>query len=290
MKKKHNFLIIAIILLIVSGLIFIYPTLSNFINQVNCDSEIRQYNNNVKSISQDKKNSYLAEAKKYNENLTLNVSEAFSNESFNNTAKYENILNFGNGQIGNIRIPKINVNLPIFHDSENALREGAVHTANTSFPIGGKSTHSVISAHTAYPGRILFDNLTEMEIGDVFYITVLDDKLKYKVVEINIVEPDDISKLQIVDGKDYVTLVTCTPYSINTHRLLVTGERVIETHASTDISTDDTTDNPILINPIVVSSVIFVLLIILLIILLIVLKKRNKRPSEGQEVKNEQKT
>lgn len=286
MKKKHNFLIIAIILLIVSGLIFIYPTLSNFINQMNSDSEIRQYNNNVKSISQNEKDNYLAEAKKYNENLTQNVSEAFSNDSFNNMTEYENILNFGNGQIGNIRIPKIDVNLPVFHDTENALREGAVHTANTSFPIGGESTHSVISAHTAFPGRILFDNLTEMEIGDVFYLTVLDDTLKYKVVEINIVKPDDIIKLQIVNGKDYVTLVTCTPYSVNTHRLLVKGERVIETQASADILTDDTTDSPVLIGPIVISSVIFVLLIVLFV----VLKKRNKCPFEGQEVKNEQKT
>ncbi|MCH5300757.1 MAG: class C sortase [Ruminococcus sp.] len=286
MKKKHNFLIIAIILLIVSGLIFIYPTLSNFINQMNSDSEIRQYNNNVKLISQNEKDNYLTEAKKYNENLSQNVSEAFSNDSFNNMTEYENILNFGNGQIGNIRIPKIDVNLPVFHDTENALREGAVHTANTSFPIGGESTHSVISAHTAFPGRILFDNLTEMEIGDVFYITVLDDTLKYKVVEINIVKPDDVSKLQIVNGKDYVTLVTCTPYSVNTHRLLVKGERIIETQASADILTDDTTDSPILIGPIVISSVIFVLLIVFLI----VFKKRNKCPSEGQEVKNEQKT
>lgn len=273
MKRKRCFLIIAIILLIVSGLIFIYPTLSNYVNQINSDSAVTQYNNNVKSISQDKKDSYLAEAKKYNDNLTQNVSEAFSNDSFNNITEYENILNFGNGQIGNIRIPKIDVNLPVFHDTESALREGAVHTFNTSFPIGGESTHSVISAHTAFPGRILFDNLTELEIGDVFYITVLDDTLKYKVVEINIVKPDDVSKLQIVDGKDYVTLVTCTPYSVNTHRLLVKGERVIELQSSTDISIDDTDNNLNFTDLIVISSVIVVLLIIIVIVVIRHFKK-----------------
>ena len=130
------------------------------------------------------------------------------------------------GQIGTINIPSIDCRLPIYHgSSEDMLTKGAVHLAGTAFPIGGSSARSVISAHTAFPGKIFFDRLSEVEIGESFSVTVLGDTFYYKVTEINIVLPDEVEYLQPVKDKDLITLVTCTPYALNTHRLLVTGER-----------------------------------------------------------------
>ena len=124
-------------------------------------------------------------------------------------------------------MPKINVYLPIYHGtSEEVLSKGAGHLQNTSLPVGGASTHSVISAHSGYPGETFFDYLTDMKVGDEFYVHILDRTLKYEVDQIEVVLPSEINSLRIVDGEDLVTLLTCTPYGINTHRLLVRGKRV----------------------------------------------------------------
>lgn len=153
--------------------------------------------------------------------------DSFSAEAFESDESYMRILNVTeNGQIGTINIPSIDCRLPIYHGSgEDMLRKGAAHLAGTAFPVGSDSARSVISAHTAYPGKIFFDRLTEVKIGDGFSVTVLGDTYYYKVVEINTVQPDETEYLLPEKGRDLVTLVTCTPYSVNTHRLLVTGER-----------------------------------------------------------------
>ena len=153
--------------------------------------------------------------------------------------EYDEILNItDDGQMGTIDIPKIDCHLPVYHGSdEKMLAKGAVHLAATSIPIGEVSTHAVISAHTAFPGKEFFNRLTEMEIGDLFYVTVLGEKMAYKVTEIDVVLPTETEKLQVVPEKDLVTLSTCTPYAVNTHRLLVTGERtelIEETPATLD--------------------------------------------------------
>lgn len=219
---------IAIFLFILSAIVLAFPTVSNALYQAENHSTITKYNSNVSSMSKAEKEKYLTLARQYNESLTETVTDAFVASAYENIKPdYESVLNFNDGQICSVEIPKINVNLPVYHGtSEDVLTKGAAHSANTSFPIGGKNTHSVISAHTAYPGKVFFDDLTELERGDIFYINVLDEKLTYKICDIGIAEPDDTSKLKIVYNKDLVTLVTCYPYAVNSHRLLVTGERV----------------------------------------------------------------
>lgn len=213
--------------MISTGLL-LYPAVSNAVNTATNSSTIKVYDNNVHTLTKAEKEKYLSEARTYNDSLIHTVRDTFSDNAFEDiNSSYKDILSFNDGQIGSIEIPKIKVDLPIYHGtSEEVLTKGAAHIANTSFPIGGENTHAVISAHTAYPGKVFFDNITELENDDLFYIKVLDETLTYRVCDINIAEPDDTSKLQIKDGKDYVSLITCYPYSVNTHRLIVTGERV----------------------------------------------------------------
>ena len=170
---------------------------------------------------------------------TVVLTDPFDIESYEKIgAHYEETFDIdGNGFIGYIDIPSIDVYLPIFHGtSEEVLKKGAGHLNNTSLPIGGEGTHSVISAHSAYPSKTLFDYLLDMDEGDLFYIHVLDRVLEYKVDQIKTVLPNDVNDLYVTKGKDYVTLMTCTPYTVNTHRLLVRGERVPD---DPDIVVDD---------------------------------------------------
>ena len=219
--------VLASVILIASLGIAMYPTVSQWVNDLLSESAITQYNESVDTLSVDDKASLLAEAKEYNRGLNEVVSDSFSSEAFAGDERYNGILNITeDGQIGTINIPSIDCLLPIYHgSSEDMLTKGAVHLAGTAFPIGGSSARSVISAHTAFPGKIFFDRLSEVEIGESFSVTVLGDTLYYKVTEINIVLPDEVEYLQPVKDKDLITLVTCTPYALNTHRLLVTGER-----------------------------------------------------------------
>ena len=226
MKNKILPVIAAVILIAAFG-VALYPTVSQGINQLMSESAITQYNDTVDTLSAAEKTRQLAAAEEYNHGLSERVADSFSAEAFVSDESYLRILNVTeNGQIGTIDIPSIDCRLPIFHGSgEDMLTKGAVHLAGTAFPIGSDSARSVISAHTAYPGKIFFDRLTEVKIGDGFSVTVLGDTYYYKVVEINTVQPDETEYLLPEKGRDLVTLVTCTPYSVNTHRLLVTGER-----------------------------------------------------------------
>ncbi|MBQ4261164.1 MAG: class C sortase [Ruminococcus sp.] len=226
MKNKILPVIAAVILIAAFG-VALYPTVSQGINQLMSESAITQYNDTVDTLSAVEKARQLAAAEEYNHGLSERVADSFSAEAFVSDESYLRILNVTeNGQIGTIDIPSIDCRLPIFHGSgEDMLTKGAVHLAGTAFPIGSDSARSVISAHTAYPGKIFFDRLTEVKIGDRFSVTVLGDTYYYKVVEINTVLPDETEYLLPEKGRDLVTLVTCTPYSVNTHRLLVTGER-----------------------------------------------------------------
>ena len=218
MKNKILPVIAAVILIAAFG-VALYPTVSQGINQLMSESAITQYNDTVDTLSAVEKARQLAAAEEYNHGLSERVADSFSAEAFVSDESYLRILNVTeNGQI--------DCRLPIFHGSgEDMLTKGAVHLAGTAFPIGSDSARSVISAHTAYPGKIFFDRLTEVKIGDRFSVTVLGDTYYYKVVEINTVLPDETEYLLPEKGRDLVTLVTCTPYSVNTHRLLVTGER-----------------------------------------------------------------
>lgn len=229
MRNKIYNILIFVALGLCLAFVLLNPV-TQLINRVHSDGVVTIYNSQVSSISISDKEFLFEEARKYNENLTNNVADCFSPNAFNANSNYDNILNVtGNGVMGTVSIPIINCNLPVYHgSSEEVYNKGAVHMPNTSFPIGGEKTHSVISAHTAYPNKVFFDKLTDMELGDYFYITVLNKTLAYKVCQIDVVLPNETKLLKLVNGQDLITLVTCTPYAVNTHRLLVRGQRDLQ--------------------------------------------------------------
>lgn len=228
MKKVINIILVVIV---ACGLgILLYPVISNAINNYYNSSNIKQYDNEVKTLSDNDVDRILAKAEEYNKAVaTYSYDNGIAN--YGDTYKeiinsYDDILNFGNSLIGYIEIPSINVYLPIYHgDLDNVLDKGSAHMKGTSFPISGAGTHAVISAHSGYPRQKFFDDIDKLKKSDTFSITVLNKKLEYKVTEINIVKPTDTSHTRVQQGKELVTLVTCYPYGVNTHRLLVTAER-----------------------------------------------------------------
>lgn len=229
---KRKLAIFGIIIIFIAGLgVMSYPLVSSVINNIDSRNHAEEYTKTTKQMSSKETLESFKQAQEYNNSLTNNViiTDPFDEEAYQKIgANYEEALNVdGGGLIGYIDIPKINVYLPIYHGTTDMiLAKGAGHLQNTSLPVGGESTHSVISAHTAYPGETFFDYLTDMENGDEFYVHVLDRVLKYEVDSIKVVLPENTNDLRVVKGEDYVTLLTCTPYSINTHRLLVRGKRV----------------------------------------------------------------
>ena len=232
-KLKPLFVILTAALILFSAVCFLYPAISNAINEQYNESRIDDYNNNVDSISQEDLDDYFSVAEKYNNALAADVSTDDSKLSI--LSHYDEILDLDDGVMGYVEIPSINVRLPIYHgESEDILEKGAAHLEHTSFPIGGESTHACISAHCGYPTQKFFDDIDELENGDEIYIYVLDRTLKYSVIGTDVVEPDDSSKLEVVQGKDLLTLVTCTPYGVNSHRLLVHAERAPFEAATSD--------------------------------------------------------
>lgn len=229
---KRKLAIFGIILIFVAGIgVMSYPLVSSVINNIDSRNHVEEYTKTTKQMSSEETLEMFKRAEEYNQSLTNNViiTDPFDEKAYKKIgANYENALNVdGNGLIGYIDIPKINVYLPIYHGTtDKILAKGAGHLQNTSLPVGGESTHSVISAHTAYPGETFFDYLTDMQEGDEFYVHVLDRVLKYEVDSIKVVLPEETDDLRVIRGEDHVTLLTCTPYSINTHRLLVRGKRV----------------------------------------------------------------
>lgn len=227
---KGEIIIFLFILMIIIGLSFIlYPIISNLINKNHYQKIINTYENVVNDKTDTENDKLFIKARQYNSSLSsTRIVDAFENPSQVNSSEYLSILNVNdNGMMGYISIPKIDVRIPIYHGtSSDVLQKGVGHLEGSSFPVGGDSTHAILSAHRGLPSSRLFTDLDQLEKGDIFYIYVVDEILAYKVDQILVSEPSEIEALQIVDGKDYVTLVTCTPYAVNTHRLLVRGERI----------------------------------------------------------------
>ncbi|WP_173385267.1 class C sortase [Ruminococcus flavefaciens] len=224
---KNLLLNICIILLFFGGIAVIsYPAVSNFINEKHSSTLIAGYEKSISDFSDKDKERILAEAHEYNRALPSVLSE-YDAQALENREEYLSALDIsGNGIMGVLDIPEIDVHLPIYHGtSEEILRVAAGHLPSTSLPVGGDSTHAVISAHTGLPSSKLFTELDELEIGDMFTVSVLDEVLVYKVDKISVVKPEDVEDLQMIEGEDHVTLLTCTPYGINSHRLLVRGTR-----------------------------------------------------------------
>ena len=224
-KKQIPNIIFGLIFLV--GLaIFLYPSVSNYVNSKNQSRAITNYEEALAAVSEEDYSRFWKEARDYNEELKSKpLNFKFSEEEL---AKYNSILDpTGTGIIGYIEIENIGVNLPIYHGTEESvLQVGIGHLEGTSFPTGTKSTHAVLSGHRGLPSAKLFSDLDQMIVGDTFLLHVLDQTFAYQVDQINIVLPEETSDLAIVDDKEYVTLVTCTPYGVNTHRLLVRAKRV----------------------------------------------------------------
>lgn len=229
---KRKLAVFGIILIFLIGIgIMSYPIASSVINNFVSRSRVNEYSETVAQIPDERTQELISEAETYNHGVLNNVvlTDPFDQQAFEKIRDdYENVLRIDDtGLMGYIDIPKINVYLPIYHGTDSkVLSKGAGHVQNTSLPVGGKSTHSVISAHSAYPGETFFDYLVDMNEGDEFYVHILNRTLKYQVDQIKVILPEEINDLRIVDGEDYITLLTCTPYSVNTHRLLVRGKRV----------------------------------------------------------------
>ena len=227
MKQK----VIPILIVIAGFLLLAYPFLSNYLFEKSSGSTVESYQEKTDMMDQKIKEKVLDEARGYNENLlrsSIQLTDPFKTKKINGeTVFYNNILNVDRSEImGYVKIPCISVDLPIYHGpSAEVLERGIGHLAASSFPIGGESTHAVLTGHTGLSSAKLFTDLTEMKKGDLFFIHVLDKKLAYRVDRITVVKPEDTRNLQIIDGEDHVTLLTCTPYGVNDHRLLVRGKR-----------------------------------------------------------------
>lgn len=226
---RKNKIIFFMFLLIGFGLVN-YPFISQWVNRRNQGEVVYNYNTATEDLTNGQREEILEAAKLYNIELAENqsgLSDGFSTERFEDD-EYESLLNLsGDGVMGYIGIPAIDVMLPVYHGTgARALSEGAGHLFRSSLPVGGESTHTVISAHTGLASKAMFTDLDKLEMGDHFYIYILDEILAYEVNDIAVVEPEDTSRLMIVPGEDLATLVTCTPYGINSHRLLVQGVRV----------------------------------------------------------------
>lgn len=223
---NQKYYIISLFFIIIGTSIILYPKISNYLENKNYIQIIKEYKEDVSNMNMDNKEKEYENARKYNEKISQEKIGYINDEK--NTNKYEEILNTaGNGIMAYIEIPKISCYLPIYHDTKDEImKKGIGHLKNTSLPIGGKSNHSVLTGHTGLLKAELFTRIKELELKDYFYIYTLGEKLIYEIYQIKVVLPTEVEDLQIVDGKDLVTLVTCTPYGINTHRLLVQGERI----------------------------------------------------------------
>ena len=229
MKKfiKKNWSTILLVMMFTVGLsLLLYPSIADWWNKFHATRAIDSYTETVASMSDEEYQKYLSEAKLYNSELLLEPNRFHPSDALH--SMYESTLNVsGDGIMGVVKIPSIRVNLPIYHGVEESTLQDAIgHIEGSSLPIGGPSTHTIVSGHRGLPSAKLFTDLDQLEVGDYFMFQVLDDTYTYQVDQIKIVEPNDFTYLQIEEGKDLATLQTCTPYGINTHRLLVRGHRV----------------------------------------------------------------
>lgn len=266
---------IILILVMFAGLsLLLYPTVSDYWNSLHQSRAITEYAEQVAELDNDVYERLWADARNYNQTL-LGKTDRYEMTN-QERAEYESLLNVsGNGIIGYIEISKISCSLPIYHGTDEAVLQIAVgHIEGTSLPVGGEGTHAVISGHRGLPSARLFTDLDQLAEGDTFVLRILDETLTYEVDQIRIVEPQEIGELEIVEGEDYCTLITCTPYGINTHRLLVRGHRVENAAAANAVRV---TADAMQIEPVIVAPLVAVPMLLLLLIGLLVSTRRKKR-------------
>lgn len=221
---KNKIVIIVAVVMCIAGLaLILYPTVSDFINRIHSSHAIQEFIVNIDDLSEEEKQREIKEAEEYNQRMLDGVYADVGNR----LKDYYEILDFANGMMGYIEIEKIDVELPIYHGvSAEVLSKGVGHIPQSTFPVGGKGYHPVLTAHTGLPSAELFTDLVELTEGDVFRIHIADRELIYKIDQIKVVLPHEVNDIQPVPDDDYCTLVTCTPYGINSHRLLVRGVRI----------------------------------------------------------------
>lgn len=249
--------IVASIVILAGIVLLLYPTVSNWWNAKHQSIAIESYVSKVEKSDETEYIDILKEARDYNESL---VDKSLDRLSEKELDKYNSMLKIEDSEIISvISIPKINLRLPIYHGTDEAVLQVAIgHIPGTSLPVGGKDTHSVISGHTGLTSAKLFTDIEKLLKGDTFTLNTLNETLTYEVDQIRVVLPQEVDDLNIEKGKDYVTLQTCTPYGVNTHRLLVRGSRI-----NTDLSNIKVTADAIELNSIVINIVCLIILILI---------------------------
>ncbi len=283
-KNAKNY--IGFVLLFLVGLsILLYPTVSNMWNTYRDSQLISNYSSSVSSDGNSEKlDSMWKAAEEYNKKIKQeSVPDAFSIRDGETDEEYESLLNLnGDGMMGYVEIPVIDQSIPIYHyTTEETLEKGAGHLFGSSLPVGGESTHAIISAHRGLPSAKLFTDLNLVEEGDVFYLHVLDQTLAYEVDQILTVLPDETESLGITEGEDYVTLITCTPYAVNTHRLLVRGHRIAYEEAKEIEKTEEKISG--FTNP---SAVMLFLCVVIGIVIAVVIVTVMKRFGDRRHKRN----
>ena len=265
--KKHLSTILLLLVFLTGLSLLLYPTVSDYWNSLHQSRAIAGYTEQVATLDNDRYDSIWAAARAYNAALAEKANRYAFSEA--DEADYEAQLDVsGSGVMGYVEIPTIDVSLPVYHGTDEAVLQIAVgNIPGSSLPVGGSGTHCVISGQRGLPSARLFTDIDKLVVGDQFYLHVLDEMLTYEVDQILIVEPDDVSALEIEPGKDLCTLVTCTPYGINTHRLLVRGHRTEnpEQDRTIRVSADAIQVEPLIVAPLVAVPILLCLLILLLI-------------------------
>ena len=297
MNKNRLYVILSVVFLVLGIGVLFYPATGNIIFMSQQNKVIDDYNQQIELLEDNELKSIKEDAVEYNEKLSDAANSQASVDVVSGNLSYSQLLNLSNEQMGYIVIPKISLNQPIYHGtSDEVLERGIGHMENTSLPVGGESTHCVLSGHSAVPGMMLFTDLKDVELHDKFYIKTLDEILAYEVDSIKVVLPNDASDLQIFEGEDYVTLLTCTPYSINTHRLLVRGTRVSyngEIDEKESEKKEESTSDEVIVAEkqnkfslkfilyyVVIPSIISVVLVVLFVVVYRKIKKKRVKNSD----------
>lgn len=278
--KKHILNIVIILMFVIGFSVLLYPAISEYINSKHASRIIASYNETVKNSGEAELKQLIDEADDYNKRLSQNSSAFYTPDL---VSGYDDALDItGNGVMGYIDIDKLNLELPIYHGvSKEVLQIGVGHLLGTSLPVGGESTHAVLSGHRGLPSAKLFTDLNEMEVGDTFTVTVLDRVYTYEVDQIKVVLPSETGNLQIVKGEDHCTLMTCTPYGINTHRLLVRGVRIESAEAVRKVGVV-VKNEAFRIDPLIVMPIVAIpFLLIAMTAVFIHDKKKNQKKKAG---------
>ena len=265
--KKYLSTIILFLVLIIGLSLVLYPTFADWWNSFHQSKAVASYVEQVSNMDDEKYQEIWSAAWEYNQSLIDRPNSYLLSEE--QRENYNALLDIGgNGIMGYIEIPKLDVVLPLYHGTEEGILQVAIgHLDWTSLPVGGESSHCVVSGHRGLPSARLFTDLDKMEVGDTFLLRVLDEVLTYEVDQIRIVEPQETDDLLIVEGEDLVTLVTCTPYGINTHRMLVRGHRIEtqEEKVVRRVTSDAIQIEPVIVAPFVAAPILFALLVVLMI-------------------------